>query len=264
MWTMGFLLPHAPILVPEVAVRSRAQTRKTLEGLKSLGDSLQKLAPDFLLVLDPHAATDRTLTFVNAGRFMGDLGEFRARSISLSLPGAGEEGEALFTFLSPIFPSKLYSPAAHDLDYAAVVSLHLLRSVLDPIPPVILVNPVTLDYREAYELGRLLRQYRSKRKWGLLASGDLSHRLTRDAPSGFHPDGQLLDRTIVEALQVSSADPIFNLDAAAIRNAGECGLRSVLALIGLSLGEEIRLLSYEAPFGVGYASALFLCSGEEF
>jgi aromatic ring-opening dioxygenase LigB subunit len=129
---------------------------------------------------------------------------------------------------------------------------------------VILVNPVTLDYREAYELGRLLRQYRSKRKWGLLASGDLSHRLTRDAPSGFHPDGQLLDRTIVEALQVSSADPIFNLDAAAIRNAGECGLRSVLALIGLSLGEEIRLLSYEAPFGVGYASALFLCSGEEF
>ncbi|NLO55624.1 MAG: hypothetical protein GX108_00985, partial [Thermovirga sp.] len=56
MWTMGFLLPHAPILVPEVAARSGAQAGKTLKGLKSLGDSLKKLAPDFLLVLDPHAA----------------------------------------------------------------------------------------------------------------------------------------------------------------------------------------------------------------
>ena len=263
MWTMGFLLPHAPILVPEVAARSGAQAGKTLKGLKSLGDSLKKLAPDFLLVLDPHAATDRTLTFVNAGRFLGDLGEFGARSISLSLPGAGEEGEALFEFLSTSFPSKIYSPTEHDLDYAAVVSLHLLRPVLDLIPPMVLVNPVTLDYRQAYELGRLLRRYPSEKKWGLLASGDLSHRLARDAPSGFHPDGQLLDRTIVEALRESSPDPIFNLAEAVIRNAGECGLRSVLALIGLSLGEEIRFLSYEAPFGVGYASAFLICSGEE-
>jgi len=262
LWTMGFLLPHAPILVPEVAARSGAQTGKTLEALKSLDESLKRLAPDLLLVLDPHAATERTLTFVNADRFVGDLGEFGARSVSLSLPGAGEEGDRLFSYLQPHFPSRIYRPGVHDLDYAAVVSLHLLLPLLGTIPSMVLVNPVTMDYRQAFELGRFLRGYSSEKRWGLLASGDLSHRLTKSAPSGFHPDGQVLDRSIVEALQASSPDPIFNLPGAVIQNAGECGLRSVLALIGLSMGDEVRFLSYEAPFGVGYASALLECLGE--
>ena len=262
MWTMGFLLPHAPILVPEVAARSGAQTGKTLEALISLGGSLKRLAPDLLLVLDPHAATERILTFVNADRFVGDLGEFGARSVSLSFGGAGEEGDMLFSYLHPHFPSRYYRPGVHDLDYAAVVSLHLVLPLLGVVPSMVLVNPVTIDFRQAFELGRLLRGYPSEKKWGLLASGDLSHRLTKSAPSGFHPDGQVLDRSIVEALRASSPDPIFNLPGTVIQNAGECGLRSVLALIGLSMGEEIRFLSYEAPFGVGYASALLECSGE--
>ena len=260
MWTIGFLLPHAPILVPEVAARSGAKVGKTLEALLSLGESLKRLAPDLLLVLDPHAATERTLTFVNADRFEGDLGEFGARSVSLSFPGAEEEGDRLFTYLHPHFPSRIYRPGLHDLDYAAVVSLHLLHPLLGKTPSVILVNPVTINYRQAFYLGKLLREYPSERKWGLLASGDLSHRLTKNAPSGFHPDGQVLDRSIVEALRMSSPDPIFNLPGTVIHNAGECGLRSVLALIGFSMGDEIRFLSYEAPFGVGYASALLECS----
>jgi len=153
LWTMGFLLPHAPILVPEVAARSGAQTGKTLEALISLGGSLKRLAPDLLLVLDPHAATERILTFVNADRFVGDLGEFGARSVSLSFGGAGEEGDMLFSYLHPHFPSRYYRPGVHDLDYAAVVSLHLLLPLLGVVPSMVLVNPVTIDFRQAFELG---------------------------------------------------------------------------------------------------------------
>ena len=261
MWTMGFLLPHAPILIPEVAARSGAQTGKTLEALISLGESLKRFAPDLLLVLDPHAASERILTFVNADRFIGDLGEFGARSVSLSFRGAGEEGDRLFSYLHPHFPTKYYRPGVHDLDYAAVVSLHLLLPLLGVVPSMVLVNPVTIGFRQAFELGRFLGAILPK-EMGASRSGDLSHRLTKSAPSGFHPDGQVLDRSIVEALQASSPDPIFNLPGAVIQNAGECGLRSVLALIGLSMGDEVRFLSYEAPFGVGYASALLECLGE--
>jgi hypothetical protein len=45
-----------------------------------------------------------------------------------------------------------------------------------------------------------------------------------------------------------------------VRAAGECGLRSLYALGGF-LGDEAsakpKLLSYEGPFGVGYAVASY-------
>ncbi|HOI81054.1 MAG TPA: class III extradiol dioxygenase subunit B-like domain-containing protein [Synergistales bacterium] len=262
MWTMGFLLPHAPILVPEVAARSGSGTGKTLEGLRSLGGRLKELAPDHLLVLDPHAVSDRTFTLINPGRFVGDLGNFGAPSVSISLKGAAEEGERLIEYISSFIPSSACRPSEIDLDYAAVVSLHLLGPALCKTPSMILANPVTIDHCQAYELGRHLREFVSGKKWGLLASGDLSHRLTRDAPSGFHPDGRVLDEAIVESLKRSSPDPVLDLPGQVIRNAGECGLRSVLALIGLSMSSPIEVLSYESPFGVGYATALLDLSGE--
>lgn len=262
MWTMGFLLPHAPILVPEVAARSGSGTAKTLEGLRSVGGRLKELAPDHILLLDPHAVSDRTFTVVNPGSFVGDLGDFGARSVSITLEGAAEEGERLFEHISSFIPSSSYRPSKVDLDYAAVVPLHLLGPLLGKTPSMVLANPTTIDYRQAFELGRHLRKFVSRRKWGLVASGDLSHRLTRNAPSGFHPDGRVLDEAIVEALKRSSPDPVFSLPDQVIRNAGECGLRSVLALIGLSMSCPIEVISYEFPFGVGYATALLDLSRE--
>jgi len=42
-----------------------------------------------------------------------------------------------------------------------------------------------------------------------------------------------------------------------IESAGECGLRSALAFLGMAEGEPIRLFTYEGPFGVGYCTALW-------
>jgi len=42
-----------------------------------------------------------------------------------------------------------------------------------------------------------------------------------------------------------------------IEEAGECGLRSIVILLGAisSMRWEIRSMNYEAPFGVGYLAA---------
>jgi aromatic ring-opening dioxygenase LigB subunit len=46
----------------------------------------------------------------------------------------------------------------------------------------------------------------------------------------------------------------------AIEDAGECGMRSVLAMIGMVSRFEgkIEVLSYEGPYGVGYCNALWV------
>ncbi len=257
MWSSGFLVPHAPILVPEVAVLSEASCKKTVSAFRSIGSSLTGKRPDYLLVLDPHARTGRSFTIIHAERFVGDLSEFGARKVSVAAAGAGEEGKDLALHLSSIFPVSEQREELFSLDYAAVVSLILLQLALGCIPSMILANPVTLSYKQAFDMGRHLRDFSSKSEWALLASGDLSHCLKEGAPGGYHPDAEILDKKILESLEMSSPLPVFSLPPAVILNAGECGLRSALCLIGLSGGSGIKLLSYEAPFGVGYATALW-------
>lgn len=257
MWILGFLAPHAPILVPEVASLSGASGSKTVSAFRSISSSLNDIRPEYLLVLDPHAITDDSFTIIQAERFAGHLAEFGARTARAEAEGAGGEGDDLVIHLNTVFPVLTRRVKSFSLDYAAVVSLILFRFALGYIPSMILANPVFLSYRQAFEMGRHLGTFPSRNKWALLASGDLSHRLKNGGPGGYHPDSKILDKAILESLETSSPSPVFSLPSATIHNAGECGLRSALCLIGLSGGRGIELLSYEAPFGVGYATALW-------
>ena len=93
----------------------------------------------------------------------------------------------------------------------------------------------------------------------VIASGDRSHRLTLDAPAGYNPEGKKFDEEIVRLVGENNAEGIMNLDPAMIEAAGECGLRSIIMLMGALKGLDVtpEVLSYEGPFGVGYLVATF-------
>lgn len=90
-----------------------------------------------------------------------------------------------------------------------------------------------------------------------MASGDLSHRLIPGAPAGYSPSGRVFDDAVLRSLETSSSEPLERLSPDVLEEAGECGLRSVLTLLGFVGGDPIKTLSYEGPFGVGYATALW-------
>jgi AmmeMemoRadiSam system protein A len=93
----------------------------------------------------------------------------------------------------------------------------------------------------------------SKRKAVIIASGDLSHRLSDDGPYPYSPKGKVFDDNLITLLQKGDTYGIFTLDRNVTEEAGECGLRSLYILLG-ALNSEFsgELLSYEGPFGVGY------------
>jgi AmmeMemoRadiSam system protein A len=257
MWLAGLLLPHAPILVPEIAYRSGTEPGRTLEAIGSLKMKLKGHIPERILLLDPHAQTGPEPCVVNSKCYTGSLSGFGAENLGIGAAGAGEEGSSLLEHITKAFPIKEQRPESFTLDYASVVPLLFIKMIFGEISPLMILNPLVLDYSRAHEFGAHLRKFSSRAKWLLLASGDLSHRLKKDSPAGFHPDGEVLDEKIRESIVSASPEPVLSLPERTIMNAGECGLRSVLALIGISLGEKIDLLSYEAPFGVGYATALW-------
>jgi len=102
-----------------------------------------------------------------------------------------------------------------------------------------------------------------KKKYALIASGDISHCLKEEGPYGFHPDGPKFDKALIGFLKKKDMENIFKLDDM-YPEAGECGLRSFCFLLGIleTSGSDWQpeILSYEGPFGVGYLVVNFKLS----
>jgi len=117
--------------------------------------------------------------------------------------------------------------------------------------------------QEHFQQGRkIINEQDKKLRLGWIASADLSHRLKKDGPYGFHPSGPVFDKLLIKLLRDKDADGVLNLDSQLSDEAGECGLRSICMLLGALTASgqawQTDILSYEGPFGVGYLVARLL------
>jgi AmmeMemoRadiSam system protein A len=225
--------------------------------METLAEKVRCEKPDLLFVLSPHAPFGNGLMFVDAETFTGGLRQFGVPDLFFTAQGNAEAVQKLSAFLADSIRLGTWKTSAFDLDHASVVPLTWFAEIWGQLPPLLLANPIGLDLESAYELGKRLARFEDPRRWALLASGDLSHRVTPGAPAGYHPDGRRFDEIVINALSQCDASAILQLDPAMIDRAGECGLRSALALLGLAGRGPIDVLSYEAPFGVGYGTAFW-------
>ena len=268
-WVWAALMPHPPILVPEVGRGRENEARETLKGLELLVESLRDRKPDVLLVLSPHQPYAPGALFLNsAERAMGTLAPFGAPSVTIGLACPRKLRRAVADRLSAL-GARIREGSRPDLtsDQGTLVPLYFLRqawgqdgeSLPENLPPTLLASPIGLTPDEAFSLGERLALFDDGLRWGLLASGDLSHRLTPDAPAGYSPEGRVFDAAVLEALRSADAGPLLSLSPETLEAAGECGLRSVMTMLGLAgaVRGAIRVFSYEGPFGVGYCSALW-------
>ena len=122
--------------------------------------------------------------------------------------------------------------------------------------------PPERQYALGVAIGRALRK--TSKRVAVVASGDLSHCLIPGAPVAYNPRGKEFDLLLVKLLQENRVEEIVRLDPELVEEAAECGYRSILMLLGVFEGLEIEteVLSYEGPFGVGYAVATFLPGAE--
>jgi AmmeMemoRadiSam system protein B len=141
------------------------------------------------------------------------------------------------------------------LDHGVSVPLHFLNGEKMDFA-IVPVNYCFLSYQKHYDFGVELKEaiFNSDKRIAVIASGDLSHRLSFGAPAGFSARAKDFDKKLVQLLKQRKAEGVLNIDRELIEEAGECGLRSILVLLGVfeDLNYSFQVLSYEAPFGVGY------------
>ena len=123
------------------------------------------------------------------------------------------------------------------LDHGALVPLYYLTKNIKP--KLIELSFSFLDFQRHYRYGEMIGEILANERQNIavVASGDMSHRLIPSAPAGYCPRGKEFDEKLIELLSKKDVQGILNLDLNFIEEAGECGLRSIIILLGILKGK---------------------------
>ncbi|MCX6742658.1 MAG: AmmeMemoRadiSam system protein B [Candidatus Parcubacteria bacterium] len=259
MIVFSAICPHPPILIPAIGKDNLDKIKNTVKALKNLETDLYASKPDVILVISPHGEIIPDAFSINLNsNYSADFEEFGDFTTKMEFKSSPMLVLHLKERVENQFPLVLSS--ADKLDHGASVPLFYLTKHLKDIE-IIPLSYCLLDYDKHFQFGQLLKKelVKSDKRVAIIASGDMSHVLTKDAPAGYSPKGAEFDAKLVSLLKRKDMRGILQLDHKLIEEAAECGLRSFLILLGIieEYKFEVEVLSYEGPFGVGYLVANF-------
>ncbi len=246
-------LPHPPLMLPEIGRGEEHKIQHTIEAYQTIANEIARIKPETIVLVSPHAPMFRDGFFLAQGtEDVGDMSRFNTPQLRYAYPIDEEFNDALIKLDPDVRPSVM------ELDHGSIVPLALIKETYTDFK-LVRIGISGLNREHHRELGKAIQRSANqlKRKTVFIASGDLSHRLKADGPYGFNPDGPRFDQKIKHILASNHFDELFDLPSNQCHEAGECGYRSLLVLAGVMDTLEIKseVLSYEAPFGVGYLCA---------
>ena len=252
--------PHPPIIVHEVGRGREREVQRTIDALEQVAADIGVHRPETVLLMATHGPLNPgAFVLLTAPEAQGDFARWGAPEVSLRFQTDRDLIEAVREEAGRS-ELPLDAAAAWDdgLDWSVTVPLYYLHCGMSaaPLTPM---NVSFLSARKHFELGQAVRRAldRVGRRAVIVASADLSHRLSEDGPYGFDPAGPELDRRVQEAVASWDAEALLTMDEAFRERAGDDAVASISFLMGALDGLKVqpRVLSYEGPFGVGYMVA---------
>ncbi|MGI1690726.1 AmmeMemoRadiSam system protein A [Thermoanaerobacter uzonensis] len=264
-----YLMPHPPIIVPEVGRGEEKKIQRTIDSLNTVSSNIKEKKPDTIIVVTPHGYVFRDAVAVTVfSSLEGDLGQFGARGVRFEFENDLELVEKIveesrkrdipIAEVDDELAKKYVLPKK--LDHGTIVPLYFVTKHYANFR-LVHISYGFLYFEQLYEFGTAIGDAirNSNKKVVFIASGDLSHKLTPNSPNGYTPKGEVFDKKLLDLLSEMKVEEIIGMDKGLIEEAAECGFRSVCVMLGVLDGYEVKakVLSHEGPFGVGYGVAQF-------
>ncbi|MDP2586528.1 MAG: AmmeMemoRadiSam system protein B [Candidatus Komeilibacteria bacterium] len=248
------IMPHPPIFIPGVSKQNLTKNTKLKKAVLMLEQDLYSAKPDTIIIISPHGAAVEESFMINHAPVLrldfsdfGDLettGEFK-NDLSLGYQLREKTESSLPVILS----------SEDKLDYGTAIPLYYLTAHLKNIGVIPLTYSI-LDRGAHLALGRAIRQTadKSSKRVAVIASADLSHRLKKNSPDGYAPQGKEYDQLVIDLLGRKKNQEFIELNEDLIKNAGQCGYQGILMLLGAinEINYQAKVIGYDNSLGVGY------------
>jgi len=256
----AYIFPHPPLAVPAVGGGQELKIKKTLASLDNAAQAIASLSPETIIFITPHSTVYADYFHISPGaKAKGDLSKFRAEDTIFS---TGYDTELIAEICELV--SKNDIPAGCEgendaaLDHGFTVPMWFVNRRYTDYKSI-RISPSGLNKSQHYRFGQCIKEAvdKSKKRVVIIASGDLSHKLSVEGPYGYATEGTKFDAAITEIFSQGDFLSLFNISELLREKAAECGYNPFLILAGCLDRQKVNcdLMSYEGPFGVGYAVA---------
>ncbi len=256
-----YIVPHPPIVIPEIGNGSEKNSQKTIDAYHEIAQDIAKLKPNTIIISSPHSTMYADYFHISPGsKAFGSFNQFGANQVKFNVE-YDVDLRKLITKKAKKLEIPLGTIGEKDnlLDHGTMVPLYFIKQYYNDFK-VIRLSPSGLPLIDQYNAGMMINSViPTEKKVVWVASGDLSHKLKKDGPYGLAKEGIQFDKQLVSILTEGDFSKIFKLKTDLCYKAAECGLGSFTMMLGALDGYHVKtnVLSYEGPFGVGYATCIF-------
>ena len=264
----AFMVPHPPLIIPEVGRGKEQKIQNTIDAYHEAGLKIGHLRPETIILLSPHQIMYADYFHISPGRWAeGDFGQFGAGKVKMEVSYDTEFVDKLCEMAKEAdFPAGTLGERDRRLDHGTLVPLYFVNKYWKGYH-LVRVGLSGLALTDHYELGRMIRETANvlDKNVVIIASGDLSHRLKEDGPYGYQEEGPEYDRRIMEVMGRGDFGELLEFSGDFCEKAGECGHRSFTIMAGALDRTKVTVnrLSYEGTFGVGYGICTYVTCGQD-
>ena len=258
----AFIVPHPPLIVPQIGKGNEAQVQKTIDSYKQVADEIADIRPETIIISSPHSVMYADYFHISPGkRAFGSFADFKAPDVSFSEEYDTELVENICSLCESIgFPAGTMGERDKRLDHGTLVPLYFIREKYKG-GKIVRIGLSGLTLKEHFRLGQIIQKAVNKtgRRVVFVASGDLSHKLQSYGPYGYAPEGPEYDKRIMDVCSRAAFNEMLDFDEDFCSKAAECGHRSFVIMSGALDRIKVRAnqLSHEDITGVGYGICTF-------
>ncbi len=264
----AFMVPHPPMIVPEVGRGSEKQVEKTIKAYEKVADQIAALKPETIIISSPHSVMYSDYFHISPGSgAVGSFAEFGAAQVRFEVSYDEElvklvAGKAE----SAGFPAGTLGEKNSSLDHGTMVPLWFILKKYKDFK-LVRTGLSGYDLLKHYEYGKMIKDAVESlgRRVVYVASGDLSHKLQDYGPYGFAEEGPEYDKRIMDVCSAARFGELFDFDENFCQKAAECGHKSFVIMAGALDGQAVEATQYshEDVTGVGYGICSFIPKGED-
>ena len=262
----AFMVPHPPMIVPEVGRGSEKQIEKTIRSYEKVADEIAALKPETIIISSPHSIMYSDYFHISPGAgASGSFADFGAPQVKFDVDYDQELVNRLAARAEDLhFPAGTLGEKRPELDHGTMVPLWFITKKYKDFK-LVRTGLSGYDLLKHYEYGMMIKDVVEElgRKVVYVASGDLSHKLQEYGPYGFAEEGPVYDSRIMDVCSGARFGELFDFDENFCDKAAECGHRSFVIMAGALDGCAIEATQYshEDVTGVGYGICSFIPKG---
>ena len=264
----AFMVPHPPMIVPDVGRGSEKQIEKTIKAYEKVAEQIAELKPQTIIISSPHSVMYSDYFHISPGAgAAGSFADFGAPQVKFDV-GYDEELTGLLAANAKEagLPAGTLGEKNPSLDHGTMVPLWFILKKYKDFK-LVRTGLSGYDLLKHYEYGMMIKDAVEElgRKVVYVASGDLSHKLQEYGPYGFAQEGPVYDSRIMEVCSAARFGELFDFDENFCEKAAECGHKSFVIMAGALDGQAVEATQYshEDITGVGYGICSFIPKGQD-